>query len=115
MARAEVLLIAQVFISFAQTAVARQGSEEKNMWNWLNPKEGGSSMAYAWDEPAREHKMRVQVQTFGFPASLQAFWIGGSQPPVLLPCVSERNSPSRPKSCGITLSADACALTRRRM
>ena len=51
----------QVFISFAQVAVARQGSEERNMWNWLNPKEGGSSMAYAWDEPNLDHKMRVQV------------------------------------------------------
>ena len=30
-----------VFISFAQMAVARQGSEEKNMWNWLHPREGG--------------------------------------------------------------------------
>ena len=50
-----------VFISFAQMAVARQGSEEKNMWNWLHPREGGSSMAYAWDEPVKEHRMRVQV------------------------------------------------------
>ena len=51
----------EVHISFAQTAVARQGSEEKNMWNWLHPKEGGNAMAYAWDEPVKEHRMRVQV------------------------------------------------------
>lgn len=52
---------ADVVVYFAQSAL--KGEREK--WNWLTPRSGGSAMAYAWDEPVAEHRLQVQVRCVG--------------------------------------------------
>ena len=49
-----------VFVTFAQTGVAR----DRSKWNTLQPRQGGSYMAYAWDEPILQHRLTVQVWTY---------------------------------------------------
>jgi hypothetical protein len=43
-------------IYFVQACLA---DERPSRWNWLRG--GGNSMAYAWDEPTEEHRIRVKV------------------------------------------------------
>lgn len=52
----------QVVCWFAQGAL--KGSNER--WNVLTPRQGGNSLAYAWDEPTLEHKLLVHVRLLPF-------------------------------------------------
>ncbi len=45
---------------FAQGAL--KGSNTR--WNVLTPRQGGNSLAYAWDEPSLEHKLLVHVRIY---------------------------------------------------
>jgi hypothetical protein len=51
---------ADVYIYFVQACLA---GERPGRWNWLAParRPGGSVIAYAWDEPTEEHRLRVKV------------------------------------------------------
>lgn len=48
-----------VHIYFVQACLA---GERPGRWTWLQPRSAGNSMAYAWDEPNEEHRIRVKVQ-----------------------------------------------------
>ncbi|KAK9815754.1 hypothetical protein WJX72_009012 [[Myrmecia] bisecta] len=56
-----------VIVFFAQDAVHR----DRTKWNWLEPRLGGAAMAYAWDEPNMEHRLRVQACVTGKVGPLQ--------------------------------------------
>ena len=56
---------ADVHIYFVQACLA---GERPGRWNWLPPRAGGSSMAYAWDEPTEEHRLRVKVPAHSLPS-----------------------------------------------
>ncbi len=47
-----------VHIYLVQACLA---GERPGRWIWLPPRAAGSSLAYAWDEPNEEHRLRVKV------------------------------------------------------
>lgn len=47
-----------VHIYLVQACLA---GERPGRWIWLPPRVSGSSLAYAWDEPNEEHRLRVKV------------------------------------------------------
>jgi hypothetical protein len=51
-------LCSDVVVWYCQEALKFQQSK----WNWLAPRPGGNSMAYAWDEPTLDHRLRVHVR-----------------------------------------------------
>lgn len=48
-----------VHIYLVQASLA---GERPGRWIWLPPRAAGSSLAYAWDEPNEEHRLRVKVR-----------------------------------------------------
>ena len=62
---------ADVHIYFVQACLA---GERPGRWNWLPPRAGGSSIAYAWDEPTEEHRLRVKVPSNSLVYPLRQYW-----------------------------------------
>ncbi|BDA48868.1 probable vacuolar protein sorting-associated protein 13A at C-terminar half [Coccomyxa sp. Obi] len=51
-----------VHIYLVQACLA---GERPGRWIWLPPRVAGSSLAYAWDEPSEEHRLRVKARVAG--------------------------------------------------